>query len=175
MKNALIVLAVIFTLVVSVAPLKAGEAAIESISGDDHKLDTSRFEGSVVYLDFWASWCKPCRKSFQWMARMHESYAEKGLVIVAVGLDNNTEDAREFLARIKPSFRIVLDPNAKMAAAYDLEGMPCSFLFDRDGVVQSIHTGFRERDRDELEQRIRIALGLEVAVASPAGTEGAAK
>jgi len=132
----------------------------DPIMGPDGRLDPTAFEGKVVYLDFWASWCKPCRASFAWMEDMHERYQEYGLVVVAINLDHAPDDAQHFLDKMKPTFAIKRDVNARMARAYDLEGMPSSYLYDRSGTLYRTHVGFRDRDQVTLESDIRKLLAI---------------
>ena len=113
----------------------------------DHK-------GKVVYLDFWASWCEPCKRSFPWMAAMHDRYEDEGLVIIAVNVDSDHQKAERFVATHAPDFRIVFDPDGTLAKAYQIEGMPSSFVYDRHGNLRGNHVGFRERDTGELEALI---------------------
>jgi cytochrome c biogenesis protein CcmG/thiol:disulfide interchange protein DsbE len=130
----------------------------------DGRLDVSSFAGKVVYLDFWASWCEPCRKSFPWMNAMFDRYSGDGLVILAVNVDSDRERALAFLDDARPDFPIAWDEGKRVASAYDLEGMPSTFVFDREGTLRISHVGFRDRDRDTLEESIR-----ELLAAVPAG------
>jgi len=95
--------------------------------------DLSRYRGSVVYLDFWASWCGPCLQSFPWLAQMHEKYADQGLRIVAVNLDKQRPAADRFLRRVPAPFELVFDPKGTLAERFEVSGMPHSFMFDRNG------------------------------------------
>ena len=105
-------------------------------------LDLSPYKGKVVYLDFWASWCTPCRLSFPWMNEIQEMAARKGLVIVAVNVDHDRELADEFLQTNPAQFKIVYDPEGKIAGKYDFKDMPTSVLIGRDGKVRFVHAGF---------------------------------
>jgi thiol-disulfide isomerase/thioredoxin len=117
------------------------------------------YHGKVVVLDFWASWCVPCRRSFPWMNEMQRKYGDKGLVIVAVNLDNDTSDAAEFLRAYPAEFTIAYDPERKMARDFSVEAMPSSFLIDRDGAVIERHLGFKTGKTDDYEAAIVSALG----------------
>jgi len=131
---------------------------LTAITADDGTLDLSGYLGRVVYLDFWASWCRPCRGSFAWMADMHAVYADRGLVIVAVNVDRDGEKARRFLEREATPFGVVFDPDATLARELALEAMPSSFLYGADGIRRLSHTGFRDGDTEELERAIAAAL-----------------
>ena len=122
------------------------------------KLSLASLKGKVVYLDFWASWCSPCKKSFPWMKKMQEKYGDQGLVIVAANMDQKREKADEFIASSKPNFLIAFDPEGAVAEKYQLVGMPTSYLIDRKGELHSSHAGFREEDMEKLEKHIRDLL-----------------
>ncbi|MGD8575233.1 MAG: TlpA disulfide reductase family protein [Gammaproteobacteria bacterium] len=122
-------------------------------------LDLSAYKGKVVYVDFWASWCGPCRHSFPWMNAMQKKYAGQGLVIVGVNVDSEHADAAKFLQRTPADFRIVYDPEGKLAEKYQLMGMPSSFLYGRNGELVGRHVGFTEDSPAEYEREIKTLLG----------------
>ena len=124
----------------------------------DPLLDLAALKGQVVYVDFWASWCAPCRESFPWMNHMQEELGRDGLVIIAVNVDHDHSDAEHFLREHPARFRVVFDPDGVLPGQFGVRGMPTSFLIDRDGRVQSRHAGFRLTDRDPLTQQIRVLL-----------------
>ncbi|WP_348675534.1 TlpA disulfide reductase family protein [uncultured Abyssibacter sp.] len=128
----------------------------QTMSIDDFSLDDHT--GEVIYLDFWASWCEPCKASFRWMSAMQHKYADHGLRVVAVNVDNDEAAARRFLRENESRFLVVLDPDGRMAERYALMGMPSSYLLGRDGEVRLSHRGFLERDTPVLESQIRAAL-----------------
>ncbi len=115
--------------------------------------------GKVVLVDFWASWCGPCRQSFPWMSEVAERNAAKGLVVVAINLDKSREPADSFLRQFSPSFIVAFDPAGKTAEAYNVEAMPSSYLVGRDGRVVYSHAGFDPRDTETLETKIKETIG----------------
>jgi cytochrome c biogenesis protein CcmG/thiol:disulfide interchange protein DsbE len=117
------------------------------------------YRGQVVYLDFWASWCAPCRESFPFMNELQRELAGKGLQILAVSVDKTPDDARRFLARYPAQFTVALDAAAACPAAFQLQGMPSSYIIDKGGAVRAIHAGFRNRDRAEIRQQLLDVLG----------------
>ncbi len=121
-------------------------------------INFEELEGQVVYLDFWASWCGPCRESFPWMQSMHEKYADQGLVIIAVNLDQEAYLAKKFLAKYQPDFRIEYDGKGEMAEVFKVESMPTSFLIGRDGKARKKHKGFHSDDMNGYEEEIRSLL-----------------
>ncbi len=122
------------------------------------ELDLSPYKGKVVYVDLWASWCKPCRASFPWMEAMHQDLADQGLVILAVNTGDEPADAARFLAKTQPSFEIITDPDGDIAGALGAVGMPYSVVFDRRGQRLSSHTGFTLKGAPALRSAIEQEL-----------------
>ncbi len=118
----------------------------------------SAYKGKVVYLDFWASWCVPCRETFPFMNQLREKFATAGLEIVAVNIDTKRLDADKFLAQIPANFTVLYDPKRGVAKTYALKGLPTTFLIDRDGNLISTHLGFQKDRASELEAHIEKAL-----------------
>jgi thiol-disulfide isomerase/thioredoxin len=110
-------------------------------------------KGKVVYVDFWASWCKPCRKSFPWMNAMQEKFAGE-LQVIAINLDSEQHLATEFLHKVPASMPIVYDPEGVIAKQYQLLGMPSSYLIDKKGQVRFAHKGFFTERSSQYEQEI---------------------
>ena len=142
----------LLSLLLPVMPGVAGEAT----------LDLDAYRGKVVYLDFWASWCVPCRRSFPWLNEMRNKYGDDGFSVVAVNVDAERELAAGFLRETPATFDIIYDPAGEIAAQWELIGMPSSFIIDRDGKVASRHVGFRSDSLEKYEAEIRRLLGKEV-------------
>lgn len=117
--------------------------------------------GKVVYIDFWASWCKPCFKSFPWMHNMQDKYAADGLKIIAVNLDKEANFSESFLAKAPANFDLIFDSEASLAEQFKVKAMPSSYLFGRDGSLQASHMGFQEKNKKLYEKELRILLGLQ--------------
>jgi thiol-disulfide isomerase/thioredoxin len=109
--------------------------------------------GKIVLVDFWASWCAPCRASFPAYARIQSDYAARGLVIVAVSIDKSGEAYAAFLKKFAPPFATVRDGNQNLAAAVGIPGMPASYLLDRHGRVRMVHEGFHTGETEILLRR----------------------
>lgn len=139
-------------------PACAGEAADFSIPDGQFKGHLSDLKNHVVYLDFWASWCSPCRRSFPWMNALQKKYADQGLVIVAVNVDREQELADEFLKQVPAEFQIVFDEKGEIARAYEVVGMPSSYFIDRAGNIRFAHTGFYQNKEDKYEEELKILL-----------------
>lgn len=114
-----------------------------------------KYRGSVVYVDFWASWCAPCRQSFPWMNDMQSKFGRQGLKVIAVNLDANSDDWKRFLASAPANFEIAFDPKGVLARRFEVKGMPSSVLIGRDGRVVLQHVGFNEGSRAKLEEAIQ--------------------
>lgn len=130
-------------------------------------------DARLVLLDFWASWCAPCRQSFPFMQSMQQRYAAQGLQVVAISLDARAEDARRFLAQRELDFALWHDPQARLVVDYPVQVMPTSFLLDAQGRVLHRHSGFRAADAAPLEARIRYYLATGTAPAA-AGAQASA-
>jgi len=133
----------------------AQKAPTFKLPGDNKIINLQNLKGKVVYLDFWASWCVPCRKSFPWMNDMHSRYGSKDFTIVAVNLDSSKKDAHKFLKNLPVKFDIAYDPNGTVASKYKLKVMPSSYLIDKNGALVFAHKGYREDDSNEIEKKIQ--------------------
>ena len=144
----------------SASALDQGAAAPPfDLPGANGAVKLAALKGKLVYVDFWASWCGPCRQSFPWMNEMQARYGARGLQVVGVNLDAQAEDARRFLGETPARFTIAFDPAGATPRAYGIKGMPSSVLVGPDGKVLFQHAGFKEADRAELEKAIQGALG----------------
>ena len=124
-------------------PLLGGEA-----------LRLEDFRGKVVYLDFWASWCGPCRQSLPWMESLRRDYAAAGLEVIAVNVDETPADGIGFLKRYAVSYPVLGDSGGAIAALYDVKDMPSSYLIDRRGTVRKVHRGFNARAGAQLRDAV---------------------
>ncbi|GLX84317.1 hypothetical protein tloyanaT_05690 [Thalassotalea loyana] len=118
----------------------------------------SSLKGQVIYVDFWASWCGPCRKSFPWLNEMQANYGPQGLTVLSVNVDAKKSFALEFLEEFPANFDVIYDPKGKIARSYDLRGMPSSFIVDRQGTVVATHVGFNEQKKHQYETEIKNLL-----------------
>lgn len=139
--------------------LAGHDAPAFTVAGQDGgQVSLSQFKGKVIYLDFWASWCGPCRKSFPWMNAMQAKYGAQGLQVVGINLDEKTSDAQGFLKETPAQFTVGFDSKGTTPGLYGIKGMPSSLLIGRDGKVILEHSGFNDADRAELEKKILSAL-----------------
>ena len=138
--------------------LIAGLLTMAPSRAADSTLNLDDYHGQVVLLDFWASWCVPCRRSFPWMNRMQQKYGEQGLIIIGVNMDANAGDADAFLREYPAQFTIISDLAGELARRFEVEAMPSSYIIGRDGAVVATHMGFQVKKSDEYEEQIRQVL-----------------
>jgi cytochrome c biogenesis protein CcmG/thiol:disulfide interchange protein DsbE len=144
----------------SAQALERGQPAPRfDLKGVDVNVKLDQYRGKYVYLDFWASWCGPCRQSFPWMNEMQAKYGAQGLQVIGVNVDAKHDEARDFLAATPARFVVAFDPAGAAPLSYGIKGMPSSVLIGPDGKVVFEHSGFRAADRAELESRIKALLG----------------
>ncbi len=141
--------------------VEAGETApafsIESSAGG--KLSLEDYRGKIVYLDFWASWCVPCRVSLPWMAEIQKKYGAQGVQVIAVNVDKKRSDAERFADPLNGGLSIGYDPAGSVPALYQIKGMPTSYLIGQNGEVLSVHSGFKDSTAAEVEQEIVAKIG----------------
>jgi len=127
-------------------------------SAADPHVDLSQFKGQVVLLDFWASWCGPCRQSFPWLGQLQARHGARGLQVIGINVDRQRSAAERFLVQVPAAFTLAFDPAGDVAQRYAVQGMPTSVLVGADGRVLLQHTGFRDEDRATLEAAVVDAL-----------------
>lgn len=130
-----------------------GAAHAESSTAHSQSLEAllPALKGKVVLLDFWASWCQPCRQSFPWMSELQKRYSADDFVVVAVNLDQDRKLAEQFLTGTPATFRVEYDPDGVLAEQFGVVSMPTSVVIDRNGKVREKHRGFRLAQRTERE------------------------
>jgi thiol-disulfide isomerase/thioredoxin len=121
-------------------------------------LSLAGLRGSVVYVDFWASWCVPCRLSMPALDALYKRNRARGFAVVGVNKDVSAADAKRFLAKIAVSFPLVSDVQDAAARAFDVKAMPSGYLVDRKGVVRKVHRGFTDETAAALEGEIEALL-----------------
>lgn len=131
------------------------------VTTDGQKIKLSDYKGKVVILDFWASWCTPCRQEFPFLIELYNQYRKKGLVVIGINLDERSADREKFLAKLKSQvpFPIVADSKGKLAELYRVEGMPTTLFIDRQGRIRYGHTGFKEDHKRNYKKELDVLLG----------------
>lgn len=117
-------------------------------------------KGQYIYIDYWASWCGPCRQSFPWMNALQAKLGSKGLKVVAVNVDAKRADADKFLTHTPAQFTIAFDPLGESAKKLAIKTMPTSMLVSPEGRVLFVHSGFRTEETGQLEAKIAAAMAV---------------
>jgi len=124
----------------------------------DGTVSSDSLRGKVVLVDFWASWCGPCRQSFPWLKSVHDRFAGKGFEIVAINLDKDRRAADEFLGKYPAPFTVAFDPSGGTAKSFRVWGLPSGFLVDPAGGILYSYAGFNPKDASRIEARIEQAI-----------------
>ncbi len=144
----------------SVDPIRAGAPApafqLASNSGKPVNLDS--LKGQIVLVNFWASWCGPCRKEMPILEQLHKQYKSMGFTMVGVNVEPNSTDAINWLKSTPVSFPILFDVDSKVSKLYQVEGMPNTVILDRKGNVRYIHRGYQPGAENEYLDQIRALI-----------------
>jgi peroxiredoxin len=130
--------------------------SLPSRSGDTVSLD--KLKGQVVMLNFWASWCGPCRQEMPLLDQMHKRYSSLGFTLLGVNVEANTKDAERWLGETPVSFPVLFDKDSKVSKLYDVNAMPSTVFIDRKGNVRYLHKGYKAGDEGEYLNQIRALL-----------------
>jgi len=160
MKTLLCALAAMLMTASGARALTPGDAppAIDMPDQTGINVELAALKGKVVLVDFWASWCGPCKKEMPVLEALNVKYAAQGLVIVGVNIDSSSKKMNKFLKGTPVSFRIVHDRKLVVANRYEPETMPTSYFIGRDGTVRYVHKGFAKGDAEVLEERVKALL-----------------
>jgi len=133
-------------------------AALTDLAGKP--LAAKDLAGKVVIIDFWASWCEPCKQELPALEALYQKYKDQGLVVVGVSVDSELDKARGLAKGLKLSFPSMHDAQHVLAEQFDPPRMPSSYVIDKKGIVRHVHGGFRAGDEKDIEREIRTLLGL---------------
>jgi cytochrome c biogenesis protein CcmG/thiol:disulfide interchange protein DsbE len=131
---------------------EAKEFDLSSLAGN--KISLHDYRGKVVLLNFWATWCSPCREELPELQRLQDKDGDRGLVVLALSVDNEEDNIRQFLKKYEIKLLALWDREKKVAEAYDVDGMPSSFIIDRRGTLRSRHRGYRAEELRDIERQI---------------------
>jgi peroxiredoxin len=134
----------------------APDFTLHSLAGPNLRLQEQR--GQVVMLNFWASWCGPCRQEMPQLDRLYEKYHAAGFQLLGVNVDEDVHNATGVSSKLGLHFPVLLDTQKKVSRLYDLSTMPSTVLIDRDGRVRYIHRGYRDGYVQTYEEQIRELL-----------------
>ena len=129
-------------------------ATLQQLEGEP----PARLEGSILVVDFWASWCAPCKASFPSLSALHTEFKDRGVVVLGVSVDEKKGAYEQFLKRTKPSFPTLRDSSHLLAGAVKVPTMPSSFIVDRTGKVRFVHAGFHADTTERLRKEITLLL-----------------
>jgi thiol-disulfide isomerase/thioredoxin len=137
---------------------KAPEFTGTDINGQ--KINLADYRGKIVLLDFWASWCVPCKQELPFLIEFYNKHKKEDFIVLAVNIDNKRENMLRFLREndATNTFPVVFDSNKKIPPLYDLQAMPTSYFIDKKGVVRFVHSGFNESTKNEFRQELTLLL-----------------
>ncbi|HEY2749123.1 MAG TPA: TlpA disulfide reductase family protein [Polyangia bacterium] len=143
------------------AELKPGQPArdFEAATFAGPALKLSSLRGKVVLVDFWASWCEPCKKELPLLDKLAPKLRARGIEIVAVNIDDSRDKAADFVRSHGLHLTVVNDSGKKIVGAWEPPKMPSSFVVDKAGVVRAVHGGFEPGDEDKLEAELTALVG----------------
>jgi thiol-disulfide isomerase/thioredoxin len=120
----------------------------------------SDLSGKVIFLDFWASWCKPCKEEFPYLIKLYSDLNDSSFMVVAVNVDNDKEKLNNFISNLGTDvpFTVIFDKEGKLPELYKLDVMPTSFIIDKKGVIKFKHTGFELSDKETYKKEINELL-----------------
>jgi len=139
-------------------PIPAPDWTLPAIQNADGNLSMSDFRGKITYIDFWASWCGPCRLSLPALNSLNDEFADDPVQFLAISIDVVEEDAWDFLKRYSVDYPVVIDTEGDIARMFAVDGMPSGYLLDTEGRVREIHIGFKRGDEQKLAESIKKML-----------------
>lgn len=125
---------------------------------EGESVNLADLKGKVVMINFWASWCAPCRQEMPFLDAMYEDFHRAGFVLLGVNLDQNSAAAEKFLADVPVTFPVLMDPKGEVAKLYKNRAMPSSFFIDREGQLAYLHMGYRPGEEEKYRQTVRKLL-----------------
>ena len=141
----------------AIAPqAQAPDFSLHSMSGPNMRLQDQR--GRVVMVNFWATWCAPCRQEMPQLNRLYQKYRSAGFVLLGVNVDDDPSKAAEVATKLGVTFPVLLDPEKNVSKLYDLSTMPSTVIIDRDGKVRYLHRGYLAGYEDNYDKQIRELL-----------------
>ncbi|MDH3560616.1 MAG: TlpA family protein disulfide reductase [Gammaproteobacteria bacterium] len=131
----------------------APDFTLKSDSGENLRL--SEMRGEVVLINFWASWCGPCRQEMPILSELHDKYKAMGFTVLGINVEENSSDARKLLKEMPVSFPVLFDNDSSVSKQYDVAAMPSTVLVDRDGNMRYLHKGYKPGLEDTYVDQVR--------------------
>jgi peroxiredoxin len=132
---------------------KAPDFTLVSNAGENLRL--SEYRGDVVLINFWASWCGPCRQEMPVLSALHDKYSALGFTVLGVNVESDSGKARKLLQQLPVSFPVVFDHDSVVSREYDVVAMPSTVLVDRDGNIRYLHKGYKAGFEEVYQQQVR--------------------
>ena len=161
-KTILMILSLIASLTYSVGPLaveldkEAPDFTLKSSQGSNLRLE--EYRGEVVLINFWATWCGPCRQEMPILDKIQERYESTGFTVLGINVEGETKKVQQLLARSDLSFPVLFDEQQEISKMYDVGAMPFTLLVDRDGVIRYVHDGYKPGDEQEYVNHLKSLL-----------------
>ena len=134
----------------------APDFTLRTMNGPNLRLAEQR--GRVVMVNFWATWCGPCRQEMPQLDRLYQKYKSSGFVLLGVNVDDDTRKAADVASKLGVSFPVLLDTDKAVSKLYDLSTMPSTVIIDRDGKVRYVHRGYLTGYEENYDKQIRELL-----------------
>ncbi|MFZ1903956.1 MAG: TlpA disulfide reductase family protein [Steroidobacteraceae bacterium] len=157
MRNRLLALLAVLSVALPALADPTGQPAPQFTLGarSGHDVSLAQYKGNVVMLNFWASWCGPCRQEMPLLENIYQKYSKLGFVLLGVNVEPDSNAANDWLKATPVSFPILYDKESKVSRLYDVEGMPSTVIIDRTGRVRVLHRGYKPGDENEYLDSIR--------------------
>lgn len=134
----------------------APDFTLKSLEGSNLRLE--EYRGQVVLINFWASWCGPCRQEMPLLDRLHQRYVDTGFAVLGINVEGEEAPARELIDKIPVTFPVLIDEGQLVSELYKLEAMPSTVVVDRDGVVRYIHRGYKPGDEAKYVEVVKALI-----------------
>ena len=148
-----VILMTVSSVTAGIKETAAPDFTLKSISGENLKL--SEYRGEVVLINFWASWCGPCRQEMPVLSELHDKYKALGFTVLGVNVEEDSSKARKLLEKMSVSFPVLLDNESVVSKQYDVVAMPSTVLVDRNGNMRYLHKGYKPGLEDVYLQQVR--------------------
>ncbi len=134
----------------------APDFTLKSLNGENLRLE--EYRGQVVLINFWASWCGPCRQEMPVLDRIHQRYEETGFSVLGVNVEEDSVAARKVAEKSEVTFPVLLDNEQLVSRLYDLKAMPSTVVVDRDGNVRYVHKGYKPGDESKYVEVVKALI-----------------
>lgn len=134
----------------------APDFTLKTLEGSNLRLE--EYRGQVVLLNFWASWCGPCRQEMPILDRLHQRYEDTGFAVLGVNVEGKAKPAQEIVDKTNVTFPVLIDQAQATSKLYNLQAMPSTVVIDRDGVIRYIHRGYKPGDEAKYVEVVKTLI-----------------